>query len=84
MATASSKLSIEELIERLESIAASIENPDTGLERSISLYEEGLKIAESCKKRLLEARNKIETINPELVKETKNTQQTGTLFDEEG
>ena len=64
----SGKPAIEELISRLEEITRNIENPDTGLEKSISLYEEGLTIADNCKKRLQEARKKIEVINPELAK----------------
>ncbi len=59
------KPSIEELITRLEDITREIENPDTGIENSIKLYEEGLRIADLCNKRLQHARQKLETINPE-------------------
>ena len=48
----SGKPAIEELISRLEEITRNIENPETGLEKSISLYEEGLNIADNCKKML--------------------------------
>ena len=41
-----------------------MENPDTGIDRSIKLYEEGLKIADACRKRLQDARQKIEVITP--------------------
>lgn len=61
-------LSIEELMTRLEEITRTIENPDTGIESSITLYEEGLTIAGQCKERLQEARKKIEVINPDLAK----------------
>ncbi len=77
----SPKLSIEELITRLEEITKKIENPETGLESSISLYEEGLGIAEQCKKRLQEARKKIEVINPDLAKEWPESPRTKDLFD---
>ena len=50
----SGKPTIEELISRLEDITRNIENPETGLENSIALYEEGLTIADNCKKRLLQ------------------------------
>lgn len=76
-----SKPAIEELIARLEEITKKIENPDTGLESSISLYEEGLAIAEQCKKRLLEARKKIEVINPELAGSWPESARTKDLFD---
>ncbi len=77
------KPSIEELITRLEEITRNIENPDTGLENSIGLYEEGLTIAETCKKRLQEARKKIEVINPELAKTMPETPRIKDLFDSE-
>ncbi|MEI6691427.1 MAG: exodeoxyribonuclease VII small subunit [Chlorobium sp.] len=77
----SGKPAIEELISRLEEITRNIENPETGLEKSISLYEEGLNIADNCKKRLQEARKKIEVINPELAKTWPDTPRTKDLFD---
>ncbi|MBF0585881.1 exodeoxyribonuclease VII small subunit [Prosthecochloris sp. N3] len=58
------KKSIEELITRLEEITREIENPDTGVEKSIKLYEEGLKLADLCKERLNDARRKLEVIDP--------------------
>ncbi|NMW20362.1 MAG: exodeoxyribonuclease VII small subunit [Chlorobiaceae bacterium] len=82
-ATHSGKPAIEELISRLEDITRNIENPETGLETSISLYEEGLAIAETCKKRLLEARKKIEVINPEIAKNWPDTLRIKDLFDSE-
>ncbi|MEI6756584.1 MAG: exodeoxyribonuclease VII small subunit [Chlorobium sp.] len=81
--TTSGKPTIEELISRLEEITRNIENPETGLESSIGLYEEGLAIAESCKKRLQEARKKIEVINPDLAKTWPETPRTKDLFDSE-
>ena len=77
----SGKPAIEELISRLEEITRNIENPETGLEKSISLYEEGLTIADNCKKRLQEARKKIEVINPELAKTWPDTPRIKDLFD---
>ena len=75
-------LSIEELMSRLEEITRRIESPDTGIESSIALYEEGLAIAGKCKERLQEARRKIEVINPELSKTwPEATARTKDLFD---
>jgi len=59
------KATIEELIARLEEITGEMEHPDTGIDTSIKLYEEGLKIANTCRKRLMDARQKIEVINPD-------------------
>ena len=81
--THTGKPPIEELISRLEEITRNIENPETGLENSIGMYEEGLAIAENCKKRLLEARKKIEVINPELAKNWPESPRTKDLFDSE-
>jgi len=50
---------IEELILRLEEITRSIENPDTGMETAVKLYEEGLSIAGACRQRLQETRKKL-------------------------
>ena len=81
--THTGKPPIEELISRLEEITRNIENPETGLENSIGMYEEGLAIAENCKKRLLEARKKIEVINPELAICWPESPRTKDLFDSE-
>lgn len=84
MATShSAKPSIEDLIIRLEDITRHIENPETGLENSINLYEEGLTIADTCKKRLQEARKRIEIINPELANTVSETPRIKDLFDSE-
>uniref|UniRef100_Q3APF3 Exodeoxyribonuclease 7 small subunit n=1 Tax=Chlorobium chlorochromatii (strain CaD3) TaxID=340177 RepID=Q3APF3_CHLCH len=56
--------SLEELLQRLDEITHTLENPDTGIERSIKLYEQGLLIAERCRKRLEYARSKIEKLKP--------------------
>ncbi len=74
------KATIEELIARLEEITGEMENPDTGLDRSIKLYEEGLKIAGMCRKRLNDARQKIEVINPDAVEKQPQDQQDYGLF----
>ena len=81
--THTGKTPVEELISRLEEITRTIENPETGLENSIGMYEEGLAIAENCKKRLQEARKKIEVINPELAKNWPESPRTKDLFDNE-
>ena len=74
------KATIEELIARLEEITGKMENPDTGIDKSIKLYEEGLKIAGICRKRLQDARQKIEVINPDTAKKQPEKKQDYGLF----
>lgn len=74
------KATIEELISRLEEITGEMENPDTGIDQSIKLYEEGLKIADVCRKRLQDARQKIEVINPESSEKQPEKKQDYGLF----
>ncbi len=59
------KATIEELVARLEEITGEMENPDTGIDQSIKLYQEGLAIADECRKRLQSAKQKIEIIKPD-------------------
>ncbi|RTY36196.1 exodeoxyribonuclease VII small subunit [Chlorobium phaeovibrioides] len=72
--------SVETLISRLEEITRTMETPETGLEGSIALYEEGLSIAEQCRKRLQEARKKIEVINSGMHKEKPAADRAQDLF----
>lgn len=74
------KATVEELISRLEEITGEMENPDTGIDQSIKLYEEGLKIADVCRKRLQDARQKIEVINPESAEKQTDKKQDYGLF----
>ena len=74
------KATIEELIARLEEITGEMENPDTGIDKSIKLYEEGLKIADICRKRLQDARQKIEVINPDTAEKQSEKKQDYGLF----
>lgn len=71
------KATIEELVTRLEEITGEMEHPDTGLEHSIKLYEEGVRIADLCKKKLQDARQKIEVISPDAAKKEPETPESG-------
>lgn len=44
--------SFEQLMKQLEEIVTKIESEEVGLDESISLYEEGLKLSEELKKQL--------------------------------
>ncbi len=54
--------SFEECLKRLETIVAQLERSDLPLEESIQLFEEGMRISESCRKQLDEAEGKIEML----------------------
>lgn len=52
----------ESAMARLEEITELLENGETGLEDSIVLYTEGLKIARSCDEKLSDAEAKIKLV----------------------
>ena len=56
----------EELIERLEEIADTIESGEPGLEKSMALCEEGNKCLKRCRAILKEADSKIEILKRNL------------------
>jgi len=57
-----SEFSFEELLDKLETIVKSLENDELGLEKTIDVYEEGLKLAAECNRRLSEAEKRLEII----------------------
>jgi len=57
-----SELTYEKAITRLEEIVALMENGKSELNETISLYDEGLKLAAFCDKELTNAKQKIQTI----------------------
>ena len=56
------KLNFEDSLKRLEEIAELLENENTPLEESISLFEEGITLKELCEEKLKNAKLKIEKI----------------------
>jgi len=56
------KLSFEAAIEKLEAIVQRLESGEVGLEESIRIYEEGVKIKSFCEKKLSEAQMRVEKI----------------------
>jgi exodeoxyribonuclease VII small subunit len=52
----------EECLERLEKIVAEMEKGEVPLERALSLFEEGVKLASSCRSELQAAEGKIEIL----------------------
>ena len=52
----------EESLERLEQILKELERGDIPLERSLQLFEEGMKLSGACRKELDEAEGRIEIL----------------------
>lgn len=52
----------EEALERLETIASSLEDGDLTLEQSLRLFEEGVRLTRLCASRLDEAQKRIELL----------------------
>ncbi len=55
-------LSFEEAIRKLSEIAAELERGSADLEKSLALYEEGIKLIRFCNKTLDEAQRKVKLL----------------------
>jgi len=53
----------EECLERLEKIVQELEKGEVPLEKSLTLFEEGMKLSASCRKELEEAEGKVEILS---------------------
>jgi exodeoxyribonuclease VII small subunit len=56
------KLTFEAGLERLEQIVKQLEQGDLALEKSLELFEEGMKLSGLCRKQLEEAESKVELL----------------------
>lgn len=56
------KLTFEAGLERLEQIVKELEQGDLALEKSLELFEEGMKLSGLCRKQLEEAESKVELL----------------------
>ena len=56
------KLSLEEAMARLEEVVAQLENEKLPLDKSLKLYEEGVKLASLCAGELETAKRKIQIL----------------------
>ena len=52
----------EECLERLEKIVTELEKGEVPLEKSLTLFEEGMQLSASCRKQLEEAEGKVEIL----------------------
>jgi len=68
----------EAALSRLEEIVSELESGELGLEQSLKLFEEGVKLARVCNARLEEAERKVDV----LLKD-KNGKMTAKPFEEE-
>jgi len=64
------KTTFEENLSRLEEISALLESEELGLDQSISLFEEGIKLSKSCMTALKDAELKITELKNELSDDT--------------
>ena len=63
----------EKDLSRLEKISELLESNEIGLEDSISLYEEGIKLSKSCLTTLKKAELKVTKLKNELIDLTSNS-----------
>lgn len=57
-----SKKSFEEALAMLEQITGELENGDLSLEKSLKRFEEGVRLAEFCSRKLDEAQQKVDLL----------------------
>ena len=62
MAKKDKQIQFEEAFKRLEDIVTKMESGDLSLEESMTLFEEGIAITETCKSRLEAAEQKIQLL----------------------
>ncbi len=55
-------MKFEDGLERLEKIVQELENGEVPLEKSLTLFEEGMQLSAACKKQLEEAEGKVEIL----------------------
>lgn len=58
--------SFEEMLKRLQEISEELESDEVGLDNSLKLYEEGIKLSKACAKKLEEAEVKITELKKSL------------------
>lgn len=56
------EVEFEPALKKLESIVEKLENGDLSLEEALKAYEEGIRMADICQKRLAEAEKKVEVL----------------------
>lgn len=59
---ASTELTFEAGLERLEAIVRELEQGELPLEKALALFEEGVKVSGNCRKKLEEAESRVELL----------------------
>ena len=59
-------VSFEEALDRLREIVNKLNSGDIPLEETVQLFEEGVRLAESCRKRLEEEKLRVETLSKKM------------------
>jgi exodeoxyribonuclease VII small subunit len=54
--------SIEDIFERLETIISNLESGEISLEKSLTLFEEGMTLAENCRSQLTAAEQRVQEL----------------------
>jgi exodeoxyribonuclease VII small subunit len=62
MAQESKEVAFEAALKKLETIVENLENGQLSLEEALKQYEEGVRMADLCTKRLTEAEKKVEVL----------------------
>ena len=62
MADEKKEIEFEAALKRLETIVENLENGELSLEAALKQYEEGVRLADICSKRLTEAEKKVEVL----------------------
>ena len=62
MAQETKEIAFETALRKLEGIVENLENGELSLEDALKQYEEGVKMADFCTKRLTEAEKKVEVL----------------------
>ena len=55
-------MKFEEKLEKLEQMSREIQNPETDLEKAVSLYEDGMKLASELEKDLSKLERRVEIV----------------------
>ncbi|CAI2716914.1 exodeoxyribonuclease VII small subunit [Nitrospina watsonii] len=56
------EMKFEKALQRLEQIVAELEKGELDIDKSLQIFEEGIKMSRICSKKLQEAEQKIETL----------------------
>ena len=56
------EINIELSLQRLESIVSKMESGETSLEKSLSLFEEGMELVNQCQSQLKKAEQRVENL----------------------